>query len=306
MKKIITIIGIFASIISVDAQQDVMVSQYMFNGLFLNPAYAGSHKYFSSTLLHRSQWVGFEGAPVTTLLAFDGPLFMQKMGIGLLLSHDKIGVTSQTDMYANYSYMLKLGEGKLSFGIKAGVSNYQAKVEDLTVWDESDNSFNGVNKSAWLPKFGAGTFYYTRNFYIGFSIPALIAYDPNRNFNLSMENSSYIRKHYYLTSGHVFKVNERVKLKPSFLIKYQSAAPLQADISFNAMYMDMVAMGIALRTNDAITVMIEYQANMRFRVGYAYDITTSKLRNYSSGSHEIMIGFDFGKDIIKTKTPRFF
>ncbi|MES2139572.1 MAG: type IX secretion system membrane protein PorP/SprF [Bacteroidota bacterium] len=306
MKKIITVIGIFASIIRMDAQQDVMVSQYMFNGLFLNPAYAGSHKYFSSTLLHRSQWVGFEGAPKTTLLAIDGPLYNQKMGIGLLLSHDKIGVTSQTDIYANYSYMLKLGDGKLSFGIKAGASNYQAKVEDLTVWDESDNSFSGVNKSAWLPKFGMGTFYFTQKFYIGFSVPSLIAYDPNRNFNLSMESSSYIRKHYYLTSGYVFKVNERVKLKPSLLLKYQPSAPLQADISFSAMYMDMVAMGIALRTNDAVTVMIEYQANMRFRVGYAYDITTSKLRNYSSGSHEIMIGFDFGKDIIKTKTPRFF
>lgn len=306
MKKIITVLGILAGIIKMDAQQDVMVSQYMFNGLFLNPAYAGSHKYFSSTLLHRSQWAGFEGAPKTTLFAFDGPLFFQKMGVGLLLSHDKIGVTSQTDMYANYSYMLKLGEGKLSFGIKAGASNYQAKVEDLTIWDESDNSFNGVSKSAWLPKFGGGAFYFNHSWYIGFSIPALIVYDPNKNFNLSMESSSYIRKHYYLTSGYVFKVNERVKLKPSFLIKYQSAAPLQADINFSAMYMDVVALGIALRTKDAVTVMVEYQANMRFRIGYAYDITTSKLRNYSSGSHEIMIGFDFGKDIIKVKTPRFF
>lgn len=306
MKKIITAIAILSCINELNAQQDVMVSQYMFNGLFLNPAYAGSHKYFSSTLLHRSQWVGFDGAPKTTLIAFDGPVFYEKMGVGLQLSHDKIGVTSQTDMYANYSYMLQMGEGKLSFGVKAGASNYESKVGDLTVWDENDNSFVGVNKSAWLPKFGSGVFYFDRNWYAGFSIPTLLAYDPNHNFSLSLESSSYVRKHYFFTSGYVFTFNEKLKLKPSFLLKYQASAPLQADINFHAMYMDVIALGISLRTYDAISIMAEYQANMRFRVGYAYDITTSKMRGYSSGTHEIMIGFDFGKDIIKIKTPRFF
>jgi len=306
MKKVVVIIAVLAGICKMNAQQDVMFSQYMFNGLFLNPAYAGSHKYFSSSLLHRSQWLGFDGAPQTTILAIDGPLLDQKMGVGLLLAHDKIGVTNQTDVYANYSYMVQIGEGKLSFGIKGGVSNYEAKVSDLTVWDDNDNSFSGVTKSLWLPKFGLGTFYFTHNWYAGFSIPTLIAYDPNHNFDLSLESSSFIRKHYFFNSGYVFTINEKLKLKPSLLLKFQPAAPLQADFNLNAMYIDIIALGISYRTNDAVSLMVEYQANQRFRVGYAYDLTTSKISSYTSGTHEIMIGFDFGKDIIKIKTPRFF
>lgn len=306
MKKIITALALFAGVDMINAQQDVMVSQYMFNGLFLNPAYAGSHNYFSSSLLHRTQWVGFEGAPKTTLFAIDGPVMKKKMGLGLLLSHDKIGITIQTDMYANYSYMLPLRKGKLSFGIKVGVSQYEAKVSDLTVWDENDNSFAGINKSAWLPKFGLGTFYFDKNWYAGFSIPTLIAYDPNHNFNLSLESSSFIRKHYLLTAGYVFTINKKIKLKPSFLVKFQPSAPVQIDININAMYMNVFSLGISMRTNDAVSIMAEFRANTRLRIGYAYDLTTSKLSSYTSGTHEIMIGFDFGKDIIKMKTPRFF
>lgn len=306
MKKIITALALFAGVDIVNAQQDVMVSQYMFNGLFLNPAYAGSHNYFSSSLLHRSQWIGFEGAPKTTLFAIDGPVMKKKMGLGLLLSHDKIGITIQTDMYANYSYMLPLRKGKLSFGIKVGVSQYEAKVSDLTVWDENDNSFAGINKSAWLPKFGVGTFYFDKNWYAGFSIPTLIAYDPNHNFNLSLESSSFIRKHYLLTAGYVFTNKKKIKIKPSFLIKYQPSAPVQVDLNLNAMYMNVFSLGISIRTNDAVSIMAEFRANPRLRIGYAYDLTTSKLSSYTSGTHEIMIGFDFGKDIIKMKTPRFF
>ena len=306
MKKIAAIIAFLSGILNAGAQQDVMMSQYMFNGLFLNPAYAGSHKYFSSSLLQRTQWVGLAGAPTTLLVAVDGPLSDQKMGVGLIIAQDKIGVTTQTDVYANYSYFLKLGEGKLGFGIKAGASQYTAKVSDLTVWDIGDETFSGINRTSLLPKFGFGTYYYAQRWYAGFSIPELIAYDPNHNFNLSMESSSSIRKHYYLTTGYVFDANEKLKIKPSFLIKYQNRAPMQIDINLTAMYINTIALGFSYRSNDAVTVMFEYQANERFRVGYAYDVTTSEIRKYSSGTHEIMLGFDFGKDIIKIKTPRFF
>lgn len=307
MKKYILICVLaFIALTKSNAQQDVMVSQYMFNGLFLNPAYAGTHNYVTSTFLSRIQWLNFDGAPKTSLIALDGPLAENKMGWGLIVANDKIGVTTQNDFYGNYSYFVKLGKGKLGFGIKAGVSQYTAKVGDLTVWDENDPSFTGTKRSALIPKFGFGTYYYTEKWYAGFSIPALIAYDKNYDFDISMEKSSAIRKHYYLTGGYVFNVNEKLKFKPSLLVKHQSAAPIQADVNVSFMYMDAVSVGASYRTNDAVVVMAEYQANKRFRVGYAFDITTSKMANYSSGSHEIMIGYDFGKDIIKTKTPRFF
>lgn len=307
MKKMVIVLVLIGSMVGLlKAQQDVMVSQYMFNGLFLNPAYSGSHKYFSSSLLHREQWVNFEGAPQSTILAVDGPLFNNKMGVGLILSHDKIGVTQQNDFYGNYAYFVKIGPGKLAFGIKGGISQYNAKVDDLTVWDNDDPSFTGTKKSSVLGKFGGGLYYYTERWYAGVSVPAMVAYDPDHDFSISMESSSDIRKHYYVTGGYVFDAGERMKIKPSFLIKNQTAAPTEVDINLTAMYIETIALGISYRSKDAVTVMIEYQANKRFRVGYAYDITTSDIKNYSSGSHEIMLGFDFGKDIIKTKTVRFF
>lgn len=306
MKKLIIIIVIFAGFLNVNAQQEVMTSQYMFNGLFLNPAYAGSHTYFSSTLICRAQWVNFDGAPKTAILAVDGPLLNQRMGVGLQLSLDKIGVTNQTDVYANYSYFIKIGNGKLGLGIKGGFSYYTAKVSDLTVWDAGDDVFAGTTRSEALPKFGFGAYYFTPKWYAGLSVPTLLAYDPDRDFNLDMEHSSALSRHYFLTAGYVFTASESIKLIPSVLVKYQPAAPVQVDLNFNVMYRDMFSLGIAYRTNDAFSVIAQFQINKRYRVGYAYDIVTSKIGNYTSGTHEIMLGFDFGKDIIKTKTPRFF
>jgi type IX secretion system PorP/SprF family membrane protein len=306
MKRILFITAAILVSVFAKAQQDIMVSQYMFNGLLLNPAYAGSHKYFSSSLLHRSQWVGFDGAPQSSVFAVDGPLKNEEMGVGLIISNDHIGVTDQTDIFGNYSYQLPLGKGKLAFGIKAGASRYSYQYDKLTYWDETDMVFTGSKNSAWLPKFGCGTYYYSERWYAGLSVPTLLAYDPDHNFSIDVNESTFIRRHYFLTSGYVVDLNSQFKLKPSFLLKYVPNAPLEADINLNLLYKDQFWFGVSGRSGDAITVMIEYQTNCRLRAGYAYDFTTSKLKNYSAGTHEIMIGYDFGKDIVKVKTPRFF
>lgn len=308
MKKIIlSILALSFAFIKTQAQQDVMVSQYMFNGLLLNPAYSGSHKYFTSTLMHRSQWVKLEGAPVTSILAVDGPVKNKNMGLGLILMHDQIGATDQTDICANYSYHLKLGNGKLSFGIKAGVSKYLFNTNELVYWDENDNIYNEGNKqSAWLPKFGFGMYYYTDKWFSGISIPTLIAYDKNYTFGADVNKSSLVDRHYLLTGGLIFKLNEDFKMKPSVLVKYVPTAPVQADINLNVLYKNQFWIGASYRTGDAVSALIEYQTNFRFRIGYSYDFTLSNIRRYSNGTHEIMIGYDFGKDIVKTKTPRFF
>lgn len=306
MKKIAVIIAIALSFVT-KAQQDIQISQYMFNGLFLNPAYAGSHKYVSSSLLHRTQWVNFSGAPKTMLFAVDGllPGKSENMGAGLILSNDRIGATEQTDIYANYAYQLKFKTGKLAFGLKAGVSNYILKSDKLIYWDSNDEVFSG-KKTAWLPKFGFGAYYFSEKWYAGLSIPTLLAYDSKSNFSFDVNQATFLQRHYYLYGGYVFKLNDMFKLKPSSMIKYLPAAPVEVDINMNLLYKDMIWLGASYRTGDAVVLMIEYQTNTRFRVGYAYDITTTKIRKYSSGTHEIMIGYDFGKDLVKVKTPRYF
>lgn len=307
MKKLIVIIVLFSSFLNASAQQEVMVSQYMFNGLFLNPAYAGSHKYFSSSLTYRKQWVKFEGAPTTYLLAVDGPLFNDKMGVGLILANDQIGVANQTDIYANYSYFVKLGPGKLGFGLKAGVSQYSAKVDDLIVNDEDDPLYAGVTKSAMLPKFGFGTYYYTSNWFVGFSIPTLFASDPKLDYAVTARKTATIQKHYYVNAGYVFKVSRTMKLKPTALVKKEKASPMQIDASLTAFFMDRFSLGVTYRSKDAMSAMITAQLTKKLRLGYAYDITTTDIKIYSKGSHEVMLSYIFGKDkVIKKITPRFF
>jgi len=306
MKKfIVTIVFAFTALF-VSAQQEVMISQYMFNGLFINPAYAGSHKYFSSTLLHRNQWVSFPGAPKTFLVSSDGPIANNKMGIGFIVAYDEIGVTSQTDISANYSYNIKLGNGKLAFGLKGGISNYSVRTEELKVWDTNDAIIDDDSRSAFLPKVGFGMYYHSAKWYAGFSIPTLLAYEDGTPFSANIDQSSFLRKHFLINGGYVFDLTDKLKLKPSTLIKYVKSAPIEADINCSILYDETIWFGISYRTNDALVGIIEYQANKRFRVGYSYDFTLTEIGNYSSGSHEIMVGYDFGKDLINIKTPRFF
>lgn len=290
------------------AQQEAMVSQYMFNGLYINPAYAGSQENFSTTMLFRKQWVRFDGAPSTFTASVDGPLANNKMGIGFTFSHDQIGVQKQTDFGANYSYNIKLGQGKLAFGIRAGLSTFRASVSELTYWDLDDPIYSpGDIKGVTVPRFGFGIYYFVKDkWYAGFSIPTLMGHEKGLGFSMNIDKSSYLRRHYMLTGGYVFSASENIKLKPSVLFKYIPSAPFQADINFSVMFKDMICAGLSFRTGDALVAMIEYQASNSFRIGYGYDITVSKLRNYSSGSHEIMIGYDFGKENTAIKTPRYF
>ena len=278
----------------------------MFNGLFINPAYAGSHKYFSSSLLYRNQWVSYPGAPKTFLVAGDGPIANNKMGLGFIIAHDKIGVTSQTDINLNYSYNIKLSAGKLAFGLKGGVSNYSVNTDELKVWDTDDATLNDDSQSEFIPKFGFGMYYHSERWYAGVSIPTLLAYENGNSFSMNIDQSSFLRKHFLINGGYVFNLNDKLKLKPSTLIKYVQSAPVEADINCSILYDETIWLGVSYRTNDAIVGIIEYQANKRFRIGYSYDFTLTEIGDYSSGSHEIMIGYDFGKDLVNVKTPRFF
>lgn len=289
------------------AQQEPMVSQYMFNGLFLNPAYAGSQECISTTMLYRTQWVKFDGAPQTFTAAVDASIVDNKMGLGLVIVNDRIGVTNLTDIVANYSYNIKLGEGKLAFGLKAGVSHYNAALNDLTYWDQQDVVFQGNVNGQVYPKFGFGIYYSQKGkWYAGFSIPTLFAFNKGYDFSMNINQSSYMRRHYMLTGGYVFDLTDNVKLKPSVLFKYLPNAPFQADINCSVLFKDMIWFGASYRTGDAVTAIIEYQATNSFRVGYGYDFTTSEIRKYSNGSHEIMIGYDFGRDNTTERTPRYF
>lgn len=296
-----------AAAIVASAQQEVMVSQYMFNGLFLNPAYAGSHGYASSSLLHRSQWMQVEGAPRTSMLAVDGPLMGNRMGVGFSLVHDQIGISRDLDMSGHYAYHLRVGKrSRLSLGLRAGLSIYSARISELRHWDANDPLYQRDVVNEPLGKFGFGLYWYDATSYVGISVPTIYAADGRITMDAPDALSHYFTQHYYLQAGKVLPLGESLDIKPSTLIKYTPNAPIEADINCNVLYRERVWLGLGYRTGDALVAMAEYQVNPQLRIGYAYDMTTSKLRTYTTGSHEVMIGFDFGKDLVRIKTPRYF
>ncbi len=290
-----------------DAQQSPLMSHYMFNGLILNPAYAGSKEFVSSTLMYRKQWAGIDGAPVTYSGTIHGLIRKKKLGIGAILQQDKIGVTKQTDFYLSFAYHLPVGAGKLSVGIQGGFSNFASEVVDLTYWDPGDQVFNYNKFSSLLPNVGMGIYYYRDVFYAGLSAPMMLSYDKNYSFNVSSDNAVHHMVHrYYATAGGVFEASEQVKLKPSFLVKSEGKGPVQLDLNLNVMFNDIFWIGASYRTSAAVVALFEYQLNRNLRVGYSYDYTLNQLRNYTSGSHELMLRYDFGFDVIKMKSPRYF
>lgn len=309
MKKLLFISAILFGSSGVYAQQEMMLSQYMFNGLFLNPAYSGTHSYAEATGLYRTQWTGFDGAPRTQTFGVEGPIANEIMGLGLTFINDQLGDTRQTQIFANWSYHLFLdseGETRLSFGLRAGFSDYTANLTDTKVFDNGDPVFTEDVANEFVPKFGAGIYIYNKMWYAGLSVPTVFAADKNVRFNINDVGDRYFEPHTYLTAGYVFKLNENLVLKPSFLIKYLHNTPLQADINCNLLIKNTFWVGASFRSGDAIVGLLEYNIGNDFRVGYAYDFTTSQLNNYNSGSHEIMLSFKFGKDPIKTKSPRYF
>ena len=289
------------------AQQELMMSQYMFNGLFINPAYAGSHPFASATALHRSQWVGMEGAPRTNLLGIDGPVWDRKMGVGFTFSHDQIGVSRDMEMAAHYAYRIRTGtNGRLAFGLKAGLSMYSAKLGDLVYWDAQDPVYQGNISNAPVGKFGFGMYWNNERSFAGISVPTIAAADRQLASDLATAPDHYFTQHYYINAGHVFELNADFDLKPSVLVKYQQQAPPEADLNLNVLFKDRFWIGAGYRTGDAFVGMVEFQINHLFRAGYAYDMNTSGLRHYNGGSHEVMLGIDLGREPISIKNPRYF
>jgi len=308
MRKFILVLSLFIGSYALKAQQELQVSQYMFNGLFLNPAYAGSHPYTSASILHRRQWVSFPGAPVTYLASIDGPIKGKNMGLGFHASTDQIGLLNVTDAMVSYAYHIKTSEkGKLSLGIRAGVQNYRTDFGRLENIQDPNDPIYQNNISLWIPKVGFGAYYYTDRFYAGLSLPTLWAYDRRNNASIDLERGSYLTRHYFINAGYVFDINRNVKFKPSALLKIERSAPIQADINANFLFNDRFWIGVGYRTNAEVMFMVEYWISPNFRAGYAFDYSTNRIRGFSGGSHEIMIGFDFlSKLQNRIKNPRYF
>lgn len=289
------------------AQQDAMFTQYMFNTLAVNPAYAGSRNVLSLTALHRNQWVGLKGAPKTTVFSADMPTWNNKIGLGFQAFNDEIGVTKSTGFYLTYAYRIRFSEsGTLAIGLQGGVTNFRANLTEVKLTDNYDPNF-AYNINSFLPSFGAGIYYNTDKMYVGLSAPNLIkSYLRKDQYLYSSDIIAQRFSHLFLMGGYVFDLQNDFKLKPSFLVKYVSGAPIQADINAQLWIKDVISVGGSYRTDKSGAALLEIQATNAIRIGYAYDISNKALAAYNRGSHEIMLRYEFGFEKGKILSPRYF
>ncbi|WP_300023045.1 type IX secretion system membrane protein PorP/SprF [uncultured Maribacter sp.] len=302
---IITVAGLFMG----HAQQDAQYTQYMYNTISVNPAYAGSRGVFSIAALHRSQWVGLDGAPTTQTLNFHTPV-SDHVGLGLSVVNDEIGNGTNQDTYidAAFSYTVNTSEtGKLSFGLKAGGHLFNVDFTKLRNYGAESNLPNIDNK--FSPNFGAGIYYHTDRFYTGLSVPNFLQ---TEHFDSSDSNSSSLiaqeRMNLYLITGYVFELKNDVKFKPAALIKAVKGAPLQVDLSANFLFNDKFSLGAAYRWDAAVSALFGFQLNDQLMLGLAYDKETTDLgaTRFNDGSFEIMLRYEFLNKYKRVITPRFF
>ncbi|GAB3563616.1 type IX secretion system membrane protein PorP/SprF [Spirosoma luteolum] len=322
MKKwataLLLILGIGSS--QLHAQQDKMFSQYMFNMMALNPAYAGSRDVLSMSALYRNQWTGVEGAPQTATFTMDMPLNKERVGIGLQLYGDKYGVLEEAGGFASYAFRIKVGtRSTLALGLQAGASSYRANLTDVKLSPDGagqpDPAFSS-NISKVLPNFGTGIYLSSDRTYLSISVPRLIKNKLSEYASPALGLRSVQRRHAYLAAGFVVGLGSVVKMKPSMLVKYAEGAPLGFDGNVNFWFADRIAIGASIRRNqfsdwsatstDAIIGMLELQVTDQLRFGYAYDRTMNGLKDVAPSSHELMLRYEFGFGKNRILTPRYF
>lgn len=285
------------------AQQDAQFTQYMYNTININPAYAGSRGALSIFGLHRTQWVGMDGAPVTNAFSINTPLGSKGVGLGVSLVNDKIGPTNENNFSIDFSYTVKTSEKfKLSFGLKATANLFSLDPNKLNPEDQDDPSLQGFDNE-FNPNFGAGIYWHSEKTYIGLSVPNFIETERYSDNEVAINQE---KLNFYLIAGHVFDLNPSLQFKPAILTKMVAGAPLQVDLSANFLLFEKLTLGGAYRLDAAVSGMAGFQITDVFFIGYGYDMDTTELNNYNKGSHEIFLRFELFASNKKIISPRFF
>ncbi len=286
------------------SQQDAQYTQYVYNTVSVNPAYAGSKGHLSIAGLYRAQWVGLEGAPVTQTLNVHSPIGIKGVGLGVSFVNDVIGPTSETLIDLDISYTVQLDFDKqLSFGIKPSANLLNVRFNELNVNDDTLLPTNIDNQ--FSPNFGAGVYYHTDRFYAGFSVPRLLE---TEHFEESSLSTAREQINFYFISGYVMELNPFLKFKPAILTKLVQGAPLQVDVSANFLFNEKFIGGLAYRWDAAVSGLVGFQVSDQFLIGIAYDRETTALggTTFNDGSFELVLRYDFISAIGNLKSPRFF
>jgi len=333
MRKILTLISFLViGATALNAQQDPMFTKYMFNSLVYNPAYAGYYDHMYISALYRNQWLGVGGAPTTQTLTLHTPLKNNRVGVGFHVLNDAIGPLEETKAFAAYSYKIPLGGTRqLAIGIQGGVSFRRGDRDALNLEQNQDLAFQDFGENSFEPNFGAGILYYDKNFYFGVSSPSLIEHDLRSDATIQSEFYARKFRHYYLATGAAIPLNgDLLIFKPSILIKnvgllagfskdeaFQDiGAPTEFDIDLSLLFYEQFQVGLSFRSAieafndtsspDSADIWMSYFLSNGLRLGVAFDYPLNAIRDVSTGSFEVMVGYEFDYTVKKTVTPRYF
>ncbi|MBU3822999.1 type IX secretion system membrane protein PorP/SprF [Flavobacteriaceae bacterium XHP0103] len=303
IKNYIFALVLFSCTVGV-AQQLPQFTQYMYNTISINPAYAGSRDALSIIGLHRSQWVGFDGGPITQTLSIHTPLRNDRIGLGLTFIEDDLGPENYSYLYGDFSYAIPVGvEGRLAFGIKGGFTQYSLDA-DFRNYENFDPLIRGI-ENRWTPNIGLGVYYSTNKYYIGISAPRVLNSDRNKEQGFeALERVSY-----YATAGYVFDLASKLKFKPAVMVKATNGAPMSYDFTGNFLFNEKLWLGASYRMNKntgAIGGLMDFQISRQLRLGYSYEKPISDIARYTSGTHEVLLIYEFKFLSSKLKSPRYF
>lgn len=302
MKNIVIILLLVN--LTVSAQQDAQYTNYMYNTININPAYAGSRGVTSIFALYRAQWIGLDGAPVTSTASINTPIENSNLGVGLSFVNDRIGASNESSISVDLSYTIQVSAiYKLGFGVKGTTNLFNVDYTKLNRYDLNDPRFQDNIENHFTPGVGAGIYFYSDRLYLGLSVPNFLQSDI---YNDNTAKTSIENMHYYFIGGYVFDLNPSLQFKPAIMCKTVQGAPLQVDVSANFLFNEKFVLGAAWRWDAAMSFMAGLQISNGLHIGYGYDLETTKLANYNSGSHEIFLRFELSKNREKVETPRFF
>ena len=292
------------------AQQDVQFSQYIYNTVTINPGYTGSSGALNVAALHRSQWVGLDGAPSTQTLSLQSPIGLSRIGLGGSIINDVIGPVSETYFDANFAYRIPTSKkAKLSFGIKGGARLFNVDFNKLNKDNTDQVFFNDINNQ-FSPSLGLGAYYYTDDFYIGLSAPNILEtkhLNANEIDDISSTSSvARERVNFYLIAGHTFYLINDIRFKPTILGRAVSGAPVQVDVSANFLFSEKLSVGLSYRWSAAFAALVGFQVSDTWLIGLAYDRETTELVELNSGSFEVILKYDLFKKRYPQTLPRYF
>jgi type IX secretion system PorP/SprF family membrane protein len=266
---------------------------YAFNALVINPAFAGCNDALSATISYRNQWVGFEDAPKSYMLSLHTPLHQDRIGLGLLIENNSIGIFKETSFIGNYAYRMELRDGKLALGLGFGVTVYDIAWNELVATDPDDVQLMNNSTSAVLPTFSLGTYYYTKKYFIGISMPMFLSHELDKSTGKYKIGNNFLGCNYFFTGGYNFTLSPKIKILPSLLIKYHPDNAIQIDYNAQINLKDRIWIGASYRNRNVLVGMLQCQLTYQLRMAYSYDFTMGSIGKYVNGSHEIVLNYIF-------------